>query len=343
MEDGVEDFDYALPEEAVAQVPVEPRDSARLLDATGPGAVVAHRTVADLPHVVGPGDLVVINETRVIPARLELTKASGGRVEVLLLEPEIPGATSSGGGPGWWTALVRPGRRVGEGTRLYLGREPVATVGAPMDGGRRRVRLDDPDLPARIGQAPLPPYIHTPLPDPERYQTVYARRPGSAAAPTAGLHLTHQVLDACRAAGAELATVDLSVGLDTFRPLSTSRLADHVMHSERYCVPAATMEAARRARRVLAVGTTTVRALEAAHATGSLEGRTELFITPGFRFGVVDVLLTNFHQPRSTLLVLLSAFCGPCWRDLYAEALRTGYRFLSFGDAMLVQRAGGPR
>lgn len=326
----MEDFDYELPEAAIAQVPVEPRDSARLLDATEASGAVRHRRVRDLPAVVGPGDVVVLNETMVMAARLELAKATGGRVEVLLLDQ---------GPEDWWTALVRPGRRVPAGTRLYLGPEPVAVVGEAIGQGRRRVRLDAPDLAARVGRVPLPPYIHAPLADPGRYQTVYARRPGSAAAPTAGLHLTREVLEACVGAGAEVVTLDLSVGLDTFRPLSGPRLQDHVMHSERYSVPASTMQAVYRARRVLAVGTTTVRALETACATGRLEGRTDLFITPGFRFGVVDLMLTNFHLPRSTLLVLLEAFCGPRWRDLYALALGVGYRFLSFGDAMLVARA----
>ena len=186
---------------------------------------------------------------------------------------------------------------------------------------------------------PLPPYLHEGLTDPERYQTVYADRPGSVAAPTAGLHLTEELLRACRAAGAEVAHVDLAVGLDTFRPVTADRLEDHPVHAERYSVPAPTLAACRSARRVVAVGTTTVRALESAAATGRLEGRTDLLITPGHRWQVVDALLTNFHLPRSTLLLLVEAFVGPRWRDLYAVALAEGYRFLSFGDAMLLERA----
>jgi S-adenosylmethionine:tRNA ribosyltransferase-isomerase len=192
--------------------------------------------------------------------------------------------------------------------------------------------------PEAFGTIPLPPYITEPLADPERYQTVYANRPGSVAAPTAGLHLSKDVLDRCRARGIDVAAVELVVGLDTFRPITADRPEDHVMHSERYEVPDATMEACRNANRVVAVGTTSVRALEAAAATGELTGRTDLFIHGDYPFKVVDVLLTNFHLPRSSLLLLLAAFCGERWRDLYETALASGYRFLSFGDAMMVAR-----
>ena len=323
----MEAFQYTLPDEAVAQTPVEPRDSARLLDATAADGAVVHRHVRDLPLLLRPGDALVLNETRVLPARLRLTKASGGSVEVLLLEEREPGR---------WEALVRPGRRVPEGTTLELDGRAVIAVGARLGDGRRLVELLDLALPARAGSVPLPPYITTPLADSDRYQTVYAARPGSAAAPTAGLHLTEEVLDRCREAGAEVVKVDLSVGLDTFRPVTAERPEDHVMHSERYSVPEETWSVCRRAERVVAVGTTTVRALESVAATGRLEGRTDLFITPGFRFSVVDVLMTNFHLPRSSLLLMLAAFCGPRWKDLYEAALRDGYRFLSFGDAMVV-------
>ena len=330
----VDRFAYDLPEAAIAQEPVEPRSAARLLVALDPAAPVRHATVADLPGLLGPGDLLVVNETRVMPARLALRKASGGAVEVLLLE-EVADRT--------WEALVRPGRRVPPGSVLVAGDRPVMEVGERLEGGRRVVRvaagLDQERLDG-LGQVPLPPYIHRPLADPDRYQTVYARRPGSVAAPTAGLHLTTGVLAEVTQRGAEVATVDLAVGLDTFRPITAPRLDDHVIHSERYSVPAATTAACARARRVVAVGTTTVRALEAAAATGHASGRTDLFIRPGHRFRVVDGLLTNFHLPRSSLLVLLAAFCGDRWRDLYATALAEGYRFLSFGDAMLVGRAG---
>jgi S-adenosylmethionine:tRNA ribosyltransferase-isomerase len=204
-----------------------------------------------------------------------------------------------------------------------------------------RLLVPEVDL-APVASYPLPPYIHRPLADPERYQTVYARRPGSVAAPTAGLHLTQEVLDACADRGIGLATVDLTVGLDTFRPVTEEQLEDHKMHSERYAVPAATLAACESAPgRVVAVGTTTVRALEAAAATGVLVGRTDLFIREGFPFQVVDMLLTNFHLPKSTLLALVAAFTGDRWRDLYATALAEGYRFLSFGDAMLLARPTG--
>ena len=329
--------DYLLPEAAIAQSPIEPRDAARLLVAVDPDRSPEHRHVHDLPQLLGPGDLLVVNNSRVLPARLRLVKATGGQAEVLLLEPDLTV-------PGTWQALVRPGRRLPPGALLYpppATGEAAVEVGERLDGGRRRVRLLGPDPEAflqRVGTIPLPPYIHRPLNDPERYQTVYAEHPGSVAAPTAGLHLTTALLDACRAAGAEVATVDLAVGLGTFRPVSTAKAEDHVMHAERYRVSADTLAACRDARRVVAVGTTTVRALESAAATGVLEGHSELFIHGDYPFAVVDVLLTNFHQPRSTLLLLLEAFCGPRWRELYADALAADYRFLSFGDAMLVAR-----
>jgi len=238
-------------------------------------------------------------------------------------------------------ALVRRSRRVPPGTVLtHAGGDAVA-LGEAVEGGRRRITVLDAALVAAVGQVALPPYIRAELPDGERYQTVYARRPGSVAAPTAGLHFTPELLQRCRDAGAGVATVDLAVGLDTFRPMTSERVGDHRMHSEWYSVPAETLERCRTARRVVAVGTTTVRALESAASTGASCGRTELFIRPGYRFGVVDVLLTNFHMPRSTLLVMLAAFCGPDWRRLYAHALDAGYRFLSFGDAMVVGRHEG--
>jgi S-adenosylmethionine:tRNA ribosyltransferase-isomerase len=330
----VSELDYPLPDHAIAQHPVEPRSAARLLvslDAAGPPL---HRTVADLPAFVGPGDVVVVNETRVLPARLRLRKATGGAVEVLLLEH---------GGADRWEALVRPSMRVAPATTLTsVDGTPVAEVGdvADVHQGTRHIRLlvDPHDH----GVVPLPPYITEPLADPDRYQTVYARLPGSVAAPTAGLHLTTEVLDAVRATGAEVHALDLAVGLGTFRPISADDIDAHVMHEERYAVPAATLEACTTTKtgRVVAVGTTTLRALEsAARPGGTLEGRTDLFIRPGFEFRVVDVLLTNFHQPKSTLLVLLSAFAGhERWQDRYATALEAGYRFLSFGDAMLVSR-----
>jgi S-adenosylmethionine:tRNA ribosyltransferase-isomerase len=357
------ELDYDLPADAIAQRPAEPRDAARLLVDDGDGTV-GHRTVADLPDLVGPGDVVVVNTTRVLPARLRLRKATGGEVEVLLLERSPDG---------WWEALVRPGRRVRPGTALAAGADLTVVVGgAGLDEGTRRVALRvavpgsgapagpgvaRPDVPgteaaeqaalARHGTVPLPPYITAPLGDPGRYQTVFADRPGSVAAPTAGLHLTPAVLDGCRAAGARVEAVDLAVGLGTFRPMTAGKVEDHDMHAERYRVPEATLAACRSARaaggRVVAVGTTSVRALESAALSGETEGRTELFIHRPWTWRVVDVLMTNFHMPRSSLLALVDAFVGPGWRALYAEALAAGYRFLSFGDAMwLTRRPVGP-
>jgi len=336
------DFAYDLPERAIAQHPAEPRDAARLL-VDGGAAGIAHRTVADLPELVRPGDVLVVNTTRVLPARLLLRKPTGGEVEVLLVE-RAPG--------GHWEALVRPGRRVHPGTVLDAGPDLAVHVGGPGAGdGTREVRLevtgggDELDVVARHGVVPLPPYITAPLDDPERYQTVYADQPGSVAAPTAGLHLTDAVLAGCRAAGATIAPVELVVGLGTFRPMAAPKVEDHHMHAESYVVPPATLAACRQARagggRVVAIGTTTVRALESAALSGELSGRTELFIHRPWRWRLVDVLMTNFHLPRSSLLVLVDAFVGDRWRDLYAAALAEGYRFLSFGDAMWLTRTAG--
>jgi|SRR5579875_139984 S-adenosylmethionine:tRNA ribosyltransferase-isomerase len=323
--------DYELPETAVAQVPAEPRDSARLLDAISEPP--RHLRVRDLPALLDEGDVVVLNTSRVVPARLRLRKQTGGAAEVLLIEPL---------GDEVWEAMVRPGSRLAPGTVLYKGGLPVVEVGERLVSGNRAVKSLVAD-PCAYGELALPPYIHRPLEDPERYQTVYSARPGSVAAPTAGLHLTKAVLDECRERGAVVVPVDLAVGPGTFKPVKAARAEDHEMHPERYVVPRQTWEACYEAkqqgRRVWAVGTTSVRALEAAAATGSLEGRTDLYIRPGHRFAVVDVLMTNFHQPRSTLLLLLEAFAGPRWRQLYAVALEEGYRFLSFGDAMVVGRA----
>jgi S-adenosylmethionine:tRNA ribosyltransferase-isomerase len=325
-------LDYSLPASAIAQVPVEPRHASRLLVDRGPGARPKHCRVADLPSLLQRGDLIVVNDTRVLPARLHLRKPTGGAVEVLLLE-EL--------GEDVWEALVKPSRRVPPGTTLLGPDGFTVTVGEDLGEGRRRVNLPGGGAArlAAVGEVPLPPYIREPLADPERYQTVYADRPGSVAAPTAGLHLSQAVLAACTARGIALTTVELQVGLDTFRPMTVERVEDHPIHEERYDVPAATLEACARARRVVAIGTTAVRALESAATTGRLTGRTDLFIHAPYDWRVVDVLLTNFHVPRSSLLALVDAFVGPRWRDLYEEALAAGYRFLSFGDAMLLERS----
>ncbi len=330
-----EELDYELPQSAIAQHPAEPRDSSRLLVDRGPAALPQHCLSRDLPELVGPGDVLVVNDSRVMPARLRLRKATGARVEVLLLEP---------GADGWWSALVRPGRRVPPGTTLRFEGAAVMEVGEAVgDGGRRWVRpLGDPDaLMARAGEVPLPPYVTGALADPERYQTVYARRPVSAAAPTAGLHLTEAVLDRCRAAGAEVRALELAVGTATFTPVLAESLEGHVMHTEAYRIPEATLAACAEAERVVAVGTTVVRALESAAATGSARARTDLFIKPPHRFAAVGAMLTNFHLPRSSLLALLAAFIGPRWRDIYAVALAEGYRFCSLGDAMFCSKGDG--
>lgn len=336
----VEELRYELPESAIAQHPVEPRDAARLLTALR-GQSPVHRHVRDLASLVGPGDLIVVNDTRVIPARLHLHKRSGGAVEVLLLAP-LDGAHVQ------WEALVKPSKKVAPGAALVDadGREVLRVDDVMSAQGSRRVALladgsaEAADaLVARLGVMPLPPYIRAPLADPERYQTVYARESGSVAAPTAGLHLTDAVLGQCRAAGAQVAAVTLDVGLGTFRPMTAEFVADHQMHAERYRIPAETVAAIATADRVVAIGTTALRTLESWGATGETEGETKLFIHGDYPFAVVDRLLTNFHLPGSSLLALLDSFTRGAWRDLYRLALADGYRFLSFGDAMLVDRA----
>jgi S-adenosylmethionine:tRNA ribosyltransferase-isomerase len=306
-------LDYELPPELVAQRPVQPRDGSRLLVyRTGDGRV-EHRIFSELPELLS-GELVVVNDSRVVPARLRLCRDSGGAVEVLLVEPC---------GEGEWEGLVRPSRRVRAGERLG----PVELL-EPLGDGRWRLRLDG----APCGAMPLPPYITEPLDDPERYQTVYAREPGSAAAPTAGLHFTEELLGRV-----DPVRVTLHVGLDTFRPVGEARLEDHRLHGERYSVTAPAWARIAGAERVLAVGTTTVRVLESVVRTGVLAGRTSLFVTPGFEFRRVDALLTNFHLPRSTVLALVMAFVGVQETlELYRAAVAERYRFYSFGDAMLV-------
>ena len=333
-------FDYDLPVDRIAQVPTEPRDAARLLVDQGPAAAADHRRVRDLPELLAPGDLVVVNTTRVLPARLPLVKETGGSAEVLLVEDR---------GDGQWEALVRPSRRIAPGSRLRSARTGALSVvvGEDLGDGVRLVSLELEgvslaDALDAAGEMPLPPYLTEGLDDPERYQTVYAERAASAAAPTAGLHLTPAVLDGLARRGVPVVDVELVVGLGTFRPMTAAKVEDHTMHAERYRVPEATLAAVRETHdaggAVVAIGTTTVRALESAAATGALEGHTELFIHGDHEFQVVDRLLTNFHLPRSSLLVMVDAFAGARWRGLYASALDEGYRFLSFGDAMLLTR-----
>jgi S-adenosylmethionine:tRNA ribosyltransferase-isomerase len=310
-----EELDYDLPEELIAQHPLERRDDSRLLVLERASGEVRHRRFRELPEELGRGELVVINDTRVVPARIRERRASGGAVEVLLLEPLDRN--------GLWEALVRPSRRVRPGEVLG----PVELV-EELGEGRWRLRLQG----QREGEMPLPPYITEPLADPERYQTVYAREEGSAAAPTAGLHFTPALLERL-----DVERVTLHVGLDTFRPIASDDLDQHQIHSERYEVRPEAWERIRAAERVLAVGTTTVRVLETLARTNVLRGRTSLFIRPGYEFRQVDALLTNFHLPRSTLLALVMAFAGvEETRALYRLAIEERYRFYSFGDAMLI-------
>jgi S-adenosylmethionine:tRNA ribosyltransferase-isomerase len=413
-------FDYELPPDRIAQTPTEPRDASRLLVLKSDGSR-EHRRFLDLPDCLSPGDLLVFNDTRVLPARLFGRKETGARVEVLLLQRLAPGR---------WEALAYPGRRLSPGSRVVFGPgeegtspeavslpeaapppcpsprgegtispalegciaraatpesaapEPgpsaslvpfslgegqgggppqesrsslTATVVGVGEEGTRILEFHAPGGPEEtdalihaLGQVPLPPYIHERLDDPERYQTLYAREEGSAAAPTAGLHFTPRVFDALRAKGVGIAFVTLHVGIATFRPIKTEAIEEHAMHAEWYSVPEETARAiAECPGRVVAVGTTTVRCLESAalpgdrHRVRAGSGLTRLYLTPGAEFRVVDGLVTNFHMPRSSLLVLVSAFAGlePI-RAAYAEALAMGYRFLSFGDAMFIERAG---
>jgi S-adenosylmethionine:tRNA ribosyltransferase-isomerase len=306
-----DELDYELPHELIAQRPAAQRDESRLLVYSRQTGDVFHGTFRDLPERLPPGTLTVVNDTRVVPARIRIDRPRG---EVLLLE-RLDGDE--------WEALARPSRRLHAG-RSYGQVELLERLGA----GRWRVRLAG----EPAGEVPLPPYITAPLADPDRYQTVYAETEGSAAAPTAGLHFTPEVL-----ARLDVERVTLHVGLDTFRPLAVETLAEHEIHGERYQVTASAQRRIAAAERVLAVGTTTVRVLETLALGAPLAGRTELFITPGFEFRRVDALLTNFHLPRSTLLALVMAFAGvEETRRLYELAIAEGYRFYSFGDAMLI-------
>lgn len=327
----LDDIRYELPVTSIAQTPLERRDEARLL--VDDGAEIRHSRVAALPELLREGDLVVVNNTRVLKARVPLRRSTGGAAEVLLLE-QLDDQR--------WEALVRPSRKLKAGSVLRNEAMDIV-IGEDLGEGRRIV---EPRLGARrlldvleeVGLPPLPPYIERQISDPERYQTVFAQRPLSAAAPTAGLHLTESVFAGLEARGVRVGTIELAVGLDTFRPMTVDRLDDHVMHSEWYSIPAVTQELISSAERIVAVGTTTVRALETWGHGAAPEGRSSLFIRRPFDWSVVDVMMTNFHLPASTLLCMIDAFVGPRWREIYAEALAQGYRFLSFGDAMLSQR-----
>ena len=334
------DFDYDLPQDRIAQVPVEPRDHARLIIDQGrrnQQAIMAHRQVFDLPEYLQPGDLLVVNDTRVIPGRLRLNRSSGGNVEVLLLDPLTTDSRR-------WSALVKPGGKLKDGEvlrHLDTGSECIFR-GRLESGDSFDIELcftdDALKFLDRIGEIPLPPYITTALPETDRYQTVYSRRPASAAAPTAGLHFTPELLQKIRDMKVDFARVELVVGLDTFQPIQTDNPLDHKMHTEFYSVADEVMSQVQSAQRVVAVGTTVVRALESAAARNELSGRTDLFIHRGFDWQCVDLMMTNFHLPKTTLLLMIDAFIGDRWRDIYASALENGYRFLSLGDTMLLNR-----
>jgi S-adenosylmethionine:tRNA ribosyltransferase-isomerase len=314
----LDELEYELPPELIAQRPLERRDASRLLVYERAARAVSHRSVGDLPQLLPPGTLAVVNDTRVVPARIRVRRPGGGAGEVLLLEHVEPAV---------WEALARPSRRLRAGVTLAAPGGSVELL-ERLGDGRWLVRVAG----APAGEMPLPPYIRERLADPGRYQTVYAEHAGSAAAPTAGLHLTPELL-----ARLEVERVTLHVGLDTFRPVTSSRLEDHRMHGERYAVAAAAWERIRAAPRVLAIGTTVVRVLEAVAAGAPLTGRTDLLVTPGHRFRRVDHLLTNFHLPRTTLLALVMAFAGvEETRELYALAIAERYRLFTFGDAMLL-------
>jgi S-adenosylmethionine:tRNA ribosyltransferase-isomerase len=331
------DFDYTLPEELIAQEPLEPRDAARLLVLERGGDRTAHHQVRDLPDLLRPGDLLVANRSRVLPARVLGRLHGGGQAEFLLLRRMAGGR---------WQALARPARRLRPGDVVAITAQLRVRVTTAFAEGVRDIEAesDDGDPDAALlaaGAVPLPPYIHGWRGDPERYQTIFADTDGSAAAPTAGLHFTTDLLQHLAGAGVGFGTLVLHVGLDTFRPITQANAAAHPMHREWYSVPLDLQGQIDRTRsnggRIVAVGTTSVRALESWAATGNCDGWTDLFILPGHRFAVVDALITNFHLPRSTLLMLVCAFAGR-ERALaaYAEAIRERYRFYSFGDAMLL-------
>lgn len=346
----LDEFDYPLPEALIAQAPAPVRDASRLLVVDCGRGCWRHRRFFELPDFLRPGDCLVLNDTRVMPARLFARKRGGQATIELLLIERLAGA--DGDDCQEWLAMVRPGRRALPGAILDLPGGVTAEVLARGERGERRIRLTGRRLAEQLaaaGELPLPPYIRQRPDDPQRYQTVYAHAAGSVAAPTAGLHFTPALLDRLRAQGVTIATLTLHVGPGTFRPVRTQQIEHHTMHPERYTLPeetaAAINAAVERGGRVVACGTTVVRTLEAVAAehgrVRAASGSTDLFIYPGYQFRVVDAMITNFHLPRSTLLMLVSAFCGMDEiRRVYREAVRTRYRFFSFGDAMLLVGGG---
>ena len=339
------DFDYELPEELIAQTPVEPRDASRLMVLNPVEKTIAHRHFFELQDFLVPGDTLIFNDTRVIPARLIGRKEpTGARVEVLLLR-RVEGDT--------WETLVKPGKKALRGTTIRFSDELSCEVTGHTDFGGRLVTFHYQgifeEILDRLGETPLPPYIHEKLEDRERYQTVYSRESGSAAAPTAGLHFTPELLKNIEKAGVKLGFLTLHVGLGTFRPVKTEHIEEHVMHSEYYSISEETAKLIRETKaarkRVIAVGTTSIRTLESA-AVGINEiygksGETSIFIFPGYEFKIVDAVVTNFHLPKSTLIMLISAFAGREFTlEAYREAVKEKYRFFSFGDAMFITRLG---
>jgi len=333
------DIDYVLPVDLIAQTPIEPRDSARLLVDQGLSQPL-HRHVRDLCSFLKPNDVLVINHTRVLPARLRARRSTGGAVEILLLNQMSDDAVS-------WEAMIKPGGKLREGELLSINQSEMRVeVGQrTIHGDTFVIKLLTPDVLAellRVGEVPLPPYITQTLQDAERYQTVFSHDQRSAAAPTAGLHFTLELLDRVREMGVLILEVELVVGLDTFKPISDEDPLQHLIHSEAYSVSkdvlAKCIETKNNGGRVVAVGTTATRALESAATTGLLSGNTTLFITPGYQWKMVDVMMTNFHMPKTTLLLMIESFVGKRWRILYQHAIDARYRMLSFGDAMLLQR-----
>ncbi len=338
------DFYYHLPEELIAQHPLDERSASRLLTLDGPTGVTAHRRFDELPDILHPGDLLVINNTRVIPARLLGVRADTGKAIEILLLKRIDLHS--------WETLARPGKKVRVGNRLeFLPGRLEAEVAEVLDNGNRIIRFSYEgtweEILAEAGTVPLPPYIHEKNDDPERYQTVYAVEPGSSAAPTAGLHFTEAVFDRIRARGVDIAELTLHVGLGTFRPVKCEDIADHIMHTEWYDFPREAalkiQETRARGGRIVAVGTTCCRTLESVYRSdptmSERSGWTDIFIYPGYRFAVVDAMVTNFHLPESTLIMLVSAFSGKeNVLRAYQEAIEQRYRFFSFGDAMYLTR-----
>lgn len=331
------DFNYDLPDSFIAQTPVEPRDSSRLMVLNRSTGQLEHRIFREIGAYLNPGDLLIVNQTRVIPARLKAWKATGGKAEILLLRRESDTV---------WECLVG-GKGLGEGKTLRLEDGLEAEIISSLEGSRRRVRFAEPveNHLQKDGQMPLPPYIHEKLTDPERYQTVYAKTPGSAAAPTAGLHFTPRLMDELRAKGIQFGEVTLHVGLDTFAPVTEDDPREHKIHTEWCELTPAVAEKINATKaaggRVIGVGTTSVRTLESAMVgrdiISSYSGPTSIFILPGYQYKVVDAIITNFHLPKSTLIMMISAFAGrETVLNAYETAKREGYRFFSFGDAMFI-------